>query len=456
MGCGCNDFSRSQALRRAAVEAGRGLPSVDPGMPTPAGTGLTRRSFVWRAAGLALSVYGASQLGLQAFEEGIAAAAAAAPSQPVLVSVFLNGGCDSLTLLAPTGHPRYAQLRPTLALPPGQGTPFSEDTTLAWHPSASALATLHGEGKVTTFPAIGYDDPNQSHFTSRHYWEVGQLDPAGRIGWLGRYLDAHGVPDNPLQGLTLGWDLAPSIAAGNVPVATVSAPDQYDFWAPGVWDPIDAPMLDAFGDLGTPATSDSGLHTAREATAAASRLRQQLAPFGSDYGTPAGVTYPANSEFSGRLAALAAMLDADLPLSVVAMDAHGGYDTHSDESSDLPANLQVTCDSLLAFQRDLEARGLADRVLVHVWSEFGRRPEENGSGTDHGAGGASFVIGSQAKGTMVGEFPGLTQLDDDDNLRFTSDFRALYCSLLEQWLGVDPAPVIPGASNFARPTVVKP
>ena len=108
----------------------------------------------------------------------------------------------------------------------------------------------------------------------------------------------------------------------------------------------------------------------------------------------------------------------------------------------------MTADSLLAFQRDLEARGLADRVLVHVWSEFGRRAQENGSsGTDHGAAGVGFVIGSRAKGTMIGEFPGLkTGLDDDGNVQATSDFRGVYAALLEQWLGVDAASVIPDAS----------
>ena len=90
-----------------------------------------------------------------------------------------------------------------------------------------------------------------------------------------------------------------------------------------------------------------------------------------------------------------------------------------------------------------------------MWSEFGRRPEENGSqGTDHGAAGCAFVIGSKAKGEMVGEFPGLANLDANDNLRMTSDFRAMYCSLLEQWLGYDAGPIIPGASGFARPTLV--
>ena len=118
----------------------------------------------------------------------------------------------------------------------------------------------------------------------------------------------------------------------------------------------------------------------------------------------------------------------------------GGYDTHSNQLDSLPGDLLEIGNSLRAFQRDLEARGIQDRVLVHVWSEFGRRPEENGSGTDHGAAGTGFLIGSKAKGEMVGEFPGLAVLDEDDNLRNTSDFRGVYCALLEQWLGVDAAP----------------
>ena len=99
-------------------------------------------------------------------------------------------------------------------------------------------------------------------------------------------------------------------------------------------------------------------------------------------------------------------------MRVVTIRAAGGYDTHADQATDLERNLRETCEGLLAFQRDLEARGLADRVLVEMWSEFGRRPEENGSaGTDHGAAGCAFVIGSKAKGEMVGEFPGLANLD---------------------------------------------
>src|SRR5690606_37159727 len=120
--------------------------------------------------------------------------------------------------------------------------------------------------------------------------------------------------------------------------------------------------------------------------------------------------------------------------------------THASQADDLDRNLRETCESVLAFQRDLEARGLEDRVMVELWSEFGRRPEENGSaGTDHGAAGCAFVVGSRAQGQMVGEIPGLAQLDQGSNLRATSDFRAMYCALLEQWLGHDAAPIVPGA-----------
>ena len=445
--CGCTEYSR----------AGRGLPAIEPGMPAPAGTGLTRRSFISRVSGLALSVYGASALGPKAFERGIAAAAALDPGGRILVSIFLSGGVDSLTLLAPdpAAHPRYATLRPTLGLPAGQGIAFGEDPGLRWHPAAAGLATLHGEGKLTVFPAVGYDDPTQSHFTGRHYWEVGEVNPGGRWGWLGRYLDRHGATDNPLQGLTLGTSLMPSIAAQQMPVATVARPHQYSFSAAGVEAPVAGDMIEAFGGLSAPDAADPALRYARGELAAVNRLREQLGPLQAGYSTPVGVAYP-DVPFGQRLAALAAMIDAGLPLKVVALEAHGTYDTHGAQASTLVPNLQLAIPCLVEFQRDLEARGLEDRVLVHVWTEFGRRPQENGSGTDHGAAGIGVVMGSKASGQMVGSFPGLaaSDLDEDDNLRATSDFRGAYCALLEQWLEVDAGEIIPGAASFARPTLV--
>jgi uncharacterized protein (DUF1501 family) len=148
------------------------------------------------------------------------------------------------------------------------------------------------------------------------------------------------------------------------------------------------------------------------------------------------------------------MVAGDLPLRCVAITAPGSYDTHANQAGALTNGLKQTADGLLAFQRDLEARGIADRVLVKVWSEFGRRPRENGSGTDHGAAGSAFLIGSRVRGQMVGQFPGLSVLDRQQNLRSTADFRALYCALLEQWLDTDAADVIPSASAFTRPALI--
>jgi uncharacterized protein (DUF1501 family) len=444
----CDGYTRSQLLRSAAAEAGKGLPAIEPGMPEPAGTGLSRRNFLSRGAGLALAIYGASKIPLSAFETGIAQAA---QGEKILVSVFFDGGIDSLNVLAPVNDSRYQQLRPKLALPPGVGTTFSEDPSLQWHPAAAALATLHAEGKVSVFPAIGYDGPDQSHFTSRHYYEIGELAVGHRTGWLGRYLDAVGDDENPLQGLSLDGSLSPMIATAEKPVAAIDSVDGYDLWA-RVGDPIESEMFRTFARFGSLPADSPALGHVRRATSQTDKLRQDLAGVG-EFSSP--VAYPDNW-FSHKLAGLAAYINFGLPIQVVTIRAPGGYDTHADQAGDLEENLRETCEGILAFQRDLEARGLADRVMVEMWSEFGRRPEENGSlGTDHGAAGCAFVIGSKAKGEMVGEFPGLTSLDSDDNLMATSDFRGMYCSLLEQWLEFDAEAIIPGAAGFARPTLVK-
>jgi uncharacterized protein (DUF1501 family) len=452
----CNEFTRSSLLRRAVVEAGSGLPAIEPGMPVPAGTGLDRRELLLRSAGLALAVYGAGSFALPGFEDGVLEAAEAAPSQPVLVSVFLDGGADSLSLLAPVADPDYRRLRPRLALP-DSGLAFTEDPRLRWHPQAAAFRALHLEGKLTVLPTVGYTDADQSHFTSRHYWEVGATNPGLRTGWLGRYLDKAGRPDNPLQGLSLDGELAPPLATGSAPVAALRGADQYRFWAPGVWGEVEAEMLEMLAPLGTArGQGDAALQSVAGTSAQAHRLRHQLAPFKGGPTSP--VPYPQHrSGFPQRLAGLAAMLAAGLPLRCVALRAYGMYDTHSDQPDQLARGLELTGESLLAFQRDLEARGLGDRVLTLVWSEFGRRAEENGSrGTDHGAAGVAFLMGNRVRGTMIGELPSLRNaLDREGNLKATVDYRSVYSSLLEQWFDFDAAGAIPNAKAYRRLQLVR-
>jgi uncharacterized protein (DUF1501 family) len=453
----CADFSRATLLRAAA---GQGLPAIEPGMPAPAGTGLSRRSFLSKSAGLALAVYGLDKVSFGLLDDGIANAASG-PAGRVLVSVFLQGGTDALSLLYPADDATYRKLRPTLALPASAGPAFAEDTRLHWHPSLSPIAKLHGEGKVAVMPSIGYEHADQSHFTSRHYWEVGATDARLTTGWLGRYLDTIGTQDNPLQGLSLDGSLSPTLATTKVPVAAVDGAS-YGFWTNHVWGKVENRLFESLRAIGTNASRAHGAQAAAGNVALQSLLlREQMKPFEPKDDKPAytsPVEYPKSEDnFPKQLAGLAAMLAAGLPLKCVALEGPGSYDTHSDQADALSTGIDLAAKSLLAFQRDLEARGLQDRVVVHVWTEFGRRAEENGSqGTDHGAAGTGFLIGSRVNGKLIGEFAGLPGgLDTDGNLRATADYRSVYSALLEQWFQANAAPIIPGAASFARPTLIR-
>jgi uncharacterized protein (DUF1501 family) len=453
----CDGLSRSQVLARA------GSPREwDPRMPVPAGAGIDRRRFLLGAAGGLVSVYGAGRLGLggQAMSDGIAQAAETqGAGSPILVSIFLAGGIDALSVLAPTEDPTYHKLRPTLAVAPGSGTPFSEDPRLSWSPAAAGFAGLHDAGKLTVLPGIGYADPDMSHFTSRHYWEVGETSTTTTTGWLGRYLDQVGSAVNPLQGLSMDSAMNPTLATAVNPVAAIDRPENFSLWMQGVWGDVFSLALDSTSQLGDAQRHSRDPAIAQVAGAAAESgiVRRALTPFvGKDgkasYTSP--VAYPtaaAQSDFPQRLAGLAAMIAHGLPLRCVALSPETQFDTHASQASTLTSGVTMAGEAIAAFQADLEARGIADRVLVHVWSEFGRRVLENGShGTDHGAAGLSMLIGSRVTGTMIGEQPSLQRLDANGNQRENVDFRGIYCSLLEQWFGHDAAAVIPHAHRFPR------
>ena len=389
----CDGLSRAEVLARA------GSPREwDPRMPVPAGAGIDRRRFVLSAAGGLVSVYGAGRLGLggQALSEGIAQAAERQRAgSPILVSIFLAGGVDALSVLAPTEDAAYRRLRPTLAVAPGSGTPFAEDPRLSWSPAAAAFAGLHAAGKLTVLPGIGYRDPDMSHFTSRHYWEVGETSTTTTTGWLGRYLDQVGSRSNPLQGLSLDSAMNPTLATAVNPVAAIDRPENFSLWMQGVWGDVFSLALESASRLGDVQRHSRDVAIAQVADAASESgiVRRALRPFvnaegKASYTSP--VPYPAaaaQSDFPQRLAGLAAMIARGLPLRCVALSPETQFDTHSAQASTFTPGVTMAGEAIAAFQADLEARGIADRVLIHVWSEFGRRALENGShGTDHGGG----------------------------------------------------------------------
>jgi uncharacterized protein (DUF1501 family) len=457
----CTGFTRAAALRAAAAGGGRGPREWDASMPVPAGTGVDRRRFLLGAAGGLVSVYGAGRLGIggPALSEGIAQAAEGqSADSPILVSIFLAGGIDALSVLAPIDDPVYHRLRTSLAVSADGAVPFSEDPSLSWSAAAAPFAALHDAGKLIVMPGSGYIGEDMSHFTSRHYWEVGALDTSVTTGWLGRYLDQVGSPSNPLQGLSMDSAMNPTLATARLPVAAIDRPENFSLWMAGTWGPVFDAALDAAARLGDAQRSaaDAALAQVAGAASEVGTVRRSLRPFAGDGGTPAytsPVRYPtlSGSDFPQRLAGLAAMIAAGLPLRCVALTPETQFDTHADQTQTFAEDVPAVAASIAAFQADLEARGLDRRVLIHVWSEFGRRAEQNGGdGTDHGAAGLSMLIGSRVTGRMVGEFPSLSRLDANGNQRVNVDFRSVYASLLEQWFGHDAAAVIPDAHRFPR------
>jgi uncharacterized protein (DUF1501 family) len=446
----CREFSRSRVLHNAVAQAGRGLPNIEPGMPMPAGTGLSRRTFLSATAGLAITVFGANALRPEALDEGIAEAAAAAPNGRVLVSIFLEGGADPLSLLAPVADGRYRQLRSRIALPVTAGVAYAKSPTLRWHPAAASFAKLDVAGKLGVLPGIGYSMPDFSHFTSRHYWEVGAHDTGLATGWLGRFLDRNGDPNNPIQGLSFDYTLQPALAAAAAPTASINVPETFRLQTHPL---VQERALDAIIGIGAAHSRAKG--TIREAAltgAGTAALDRKIAP--AKTGALPSLYPKSGDPFPKRLASLAQFLSDGFPIRCAALVAPGNYDTHANQAA-VDNDLKLTCDSLLAFQLDLEARGLADRVLTHVWTEFGRRAQDNASrGTDHGAAGIGFLIGTNARPGLLSEYPSLTNLDERGNLRPTVDYRGVYRGLLEQWFQADPADVIPGAAAFAAPALL--
>ncbi|MEH3052718.1 MAG: DUF1501 domain-containing protein [Patulibacter minatonensis] len=465
----CQNFARSRP-----ATAGDGLPMIEAGMPAPAGTGLTRRSMMMRSLGLGMAVYGAGAATKATRLE--AAINDALAEHKVIISVFFDGGWDSLSVLAPFGtdhrhEARLRELRPGLsgAIDRSRARVFAPDPSLSWNPAAQDLVDLWDDPSVgvAVVPAAGYPDADGSHFTSRHYWEVGALDVAGTTGWLGRYLDRVGRSDVPIQGISMGGYLSPMQATDKVPVSAVYDISSYGYDYPRAWGDATPLATDNLRSLARTVTSDPQLATSRMVAEASFQLVDDLAATKSAPAAPDSRYGAEPNGIARQLRDIARLLDtringAALPIRCISVSAQGGYDTHSNQAASFGEDLKANCDAIKAFWGDLKARGEDDRVLMLLWSEFGRRPEENGSGgSDHGAAGTAFILGKNVRQGMIGEFPGLgaygtagAGLDEHDNLRHTTDFRSIEAAILEQWLDTDAAGILPNIGGLPRPTLL--
>jgi len=396
---------------------------------------LNRRDFV--KGGVALVSIGTTAQSLLKGAVAFAAQNSAYVADPnnkkTLVLVQMAGGNDGLNTVVPASNPVYRSSRKTLALAEDAVLPLSEGFGL--HPAMTGLKGLWDSGKLAVVRGVGYPSQNYSHFKSMAIWQAG--DPKLQLdsGWLGRTLEAmEGEQHDPFFGFNIGTSTPAEMRSSKIAIPSVQKGEDYGIRVKGqISEPTHArtsTLLKLYEQY--PSTSPYGalLETTSETAISSSQMLKDAA---STY-TPA-VEYPASS-FGSGLSLLAEAIIGDLGMRVGHITL-GGFDTHNTQGEDHQALMETLDSGLTAFQQDLAAHGKADDVLVLTWSEFGRRVEENGNkGTDHGAASVMFALGNGVQKGMYGDAPDLSALVDNGNVPYTTDFRRVYATVMDRWLGV--------------------
>ena len=402
---------------------------------------LNRRTFLKRSA-LAV-VAGAAMPAV--FRRGVAAASSnGAPSKAsgrkVLIVVQLKGGNDGLNTIVPYSNGTYYDLRGALSIPQSDVLPINNE--VGFHPNMAALAPMWDAGKFAVVEGVGYPTPNYSHFVSMDYWETADPTGGGGEGWLGKYLgELDAATIGAVPAMNVGRALPPELQSNKVSISTVASLDNYQFQDDRRFPGLADSRFDALHGLyATPKGNpelDRLLGGAFQAALDGSIAVQEAH---AAY-TPA-VTYPASNLAQDMLLlAEAVHFNQDLKVGHAAI---GGFDTHANQLQEHGDLLLEFSEAVRAFWDDIAAHGHADEVVVMTWSEFGRRTTSNASdGTDHGSAAPMFLLGNPVVGGFYGERASLTDLDRG-NLKFTTDFRSVYATALEGWLGAPADDILHG------------
>jgi uncharacterized protein (DUF1501 family) len=351
-------------------------------------------------------------------------AAQAAANGKVLVVMELSGGNDGLNTVVPYGDDAYYRHRPQIGLPKNDLRILDDHFGL--NPGMAGFERLYKDGKMAIVHGCGYENPSYSHFTSMAYWHTAAPNSGEEYGWVGRLADsmAPSAPSNFLVNIAARQSLAVR-SAQHVPVV-FDAPDR--FMRESFYEEKDAlAMVPDIGEVENPSRRYL-LNIAKSANDASALVREAWSNYRSpiDYGVT-GLDLPK----------IVALLDAGLPTSLYYVSyRNNAFDTHVFQNNLHRRLLTYTSDAVSAFVQDLNRIGRADDVVLMIFSEFGRRVPENVSlGTDHGAANTMFVVGNPVKGGHYGELPSLTNLTEGDNLAYTTDFRRVYQTMTEGWLG---------------------
>ena len=367
----------------------------------------------------------------------------------ILVVVQMTGGNDFMNTVVPYTNEHYYDARKKVVIGQDEVLPINDQ--LAINGNAAAFKRLYDEGKAAVIQGIGYPNSNRSHFRGMEIWHTCEPDRVGTNGWLGLAIrDLDPKAENVLTGVSIGQGLPRAMAVSGVPVTSVGDLESY-----GVMHRLDRERLrdkaiEAFKNIygqaiGTGPVAEYIGQTGIDVLKGA----DLLADVAERYESP--IEYADNS-IAKSLRDVARIHLADLGTKIFYTN-HGGYDTHANELPTHPKLMTDISGAISDFLDDLEHHKAADNVMVMVFTEFGRRMRDNGSGTDHGSGGGAFLFGKRVEGGLYAEYPSLNPKDWEhgEDLKHTIDFRGIYGTVLEQWLGVEAKPIVGGQFEQIHP-----
>ncbi len=403
---------------------------------------ITRRQFIKSS----LAVAPAAALMPTVFTRAVAAAAnkQVSAGNRTLVIVQMAGGNDGLNTIVPANDGRYYDLRPTVNVQQDDALPINSE--VGFHPSLFAFKQLFDEGVLGAVEGVGYPGPSYSHFESMDIWQTADPKESGRFeGWMGRYLE--GLPprkSDQIQSLAVGKRLPVELRTASMAVPIVNTVGKYKLQPDPKAKLDQGKRTEALLKLyrTTASSRPFGEHLDSTITAAegsAKTIQDAHERYTST------VNYP-DTKLGRHLQVVAEAIIGGAGPSVAHVRI-GGFDTHASQLPEHAELLRDTADSMLAFYRDMQAHGRDQDVVMMTWSEFGRRVNENGSGgTDHGSAGPMFVLGTPVTGGLYGERSSLTDLagtKNRKNFKYTTDFRQVYATMIEGWLGA-PAELVLG------------
>ena len=370
---------------------------------------------------------------------------------PVLVVVQLSGGNDYLNTVIPHSDENYYDNRPTIRY--ADEDILRVDDDLAFNPQMGAMKDLYDEGNVAVIHGVGWENSTRSHFRAMDIWHTAEPDVVGTEGWLGRAIrELDPAGDNPVTAVNVGYGLPRALLAPNASVASVSDLEAYGMLSSVEEQEQREALLQRFANMYAPAIGTGPVmeyigNTGLDALKGADMLKVAPGQYSSN------VEYSAGNPLSQKLRDVARIHFSGLG-SRIFYTEHGGFDTHASQVGNHPKLWNEVSSAIGDFWDDLREHEADSNVLMFVFSEFGRRVKENGSGTDHGAGGVAFAIGPGVRGGMHGEYPETrAEALVDGDLAPGIDFRSTYTTMLEDWFGLDAAPIVNG--RFEKPAFVE-